>query len=73
MTKTQQCFRDGKWQVDELANLSENLERELNQLIKLTSRCCICGETAYRIYPVCKNHKTETVAAMPNDPDQRRQ
>ena len=31
--------------------------RELNQLINLTSRCCICGETPYRIYPVCKNHK----------------
>jgi len=29
MTKTQRCFRDGKWQVDELANLCENLERRL--------------------------------------------
>lgn len=29
MTKTQQCFRDGRWQVDELANLCEKLERRL--------------------------------------------
>lgn len=28
-TKTQSCFRDGKWQVNELANLSEKLEHEL--------------------------------------------
>lgn len=28
-SKAQQCFRDGKWQVDELANLSEKLEREI--------------------------------------------
>jgi NADH:ubiquinone oxidoreductase subunit len=28
-SKTQLCFRDGKWQVDELINLSEKLEREI--------------------------------------------
>ena len=28
-------------------------------LINQISRCCICGDRAYRIYPVCKNHRTE--------------
>lgn len=33
MTKTAQCFRDGKWHVDELANLCERFERELHQRV----------------------------------------
>lgn len=31
-SKTQRCFRDGKWQVDDLANLSEKLEREISAI-----------------------------------------
>ena len=31
-SKTLSCFRGGKWQVDELANLSEKLERELTSI-----------------------------------------
>lgn len=31
-SKTLSCFRDGKWQVDELANLSEKLEREISAI-----------------------------------------
>lgn len=32
LSQTQQCFRAGQWQVDELANTSEYFEREYRQL-----------------------------------------
>ncbi len=33
MNQTKKCFRNGKWNVDELANLCEKFEHELDRLI----------------------------------------
>ena len=42
-TKTQQCFRNGKWQVDELANLCEKFERQLEYAQEAIDQDLTCG------------------------------